>query len=247
MEVGPRRAIADLLQALDESVESRRRVTFSGREFVRRDEERRHLALRLEERKEPRGRNGRPGRGLKPAQDRRVSERSEPQRANCSPIRSGCDDETAGADPDQVANRTRTRSGLDQHIDPKEVFRREREDRLNLTPSLRGETMTIAQQDSKPDLRALSGAQRTRAIPFHACVRIGATENGGVGRGGGDPRRFLRSAECRAAERGGRARRIRVPQKLPPFPPDGRPGAPAGTAGGGPGGEGSPTPPGRLP
>jgi len=49
MEVGPRRAIADLPKAPDESVEFRRRETFSGREFVRRDEERRHLAFRLEE------------------------------------------------------------------------------------------------------------------------------------------------------------------------------------------------------
>src|SRR5438309_3245410 len=217
MEVGPRRAIADLLQALDESVESRRRVTFSGGEFVRRDEERRHLALRLEERKEPRRRNGRPGRGLKPAQDRRVSERSEPHRADCTPVRSGCDNETTRADADQVADRTRTRSGLDQDVHAHEVLRGERQDRSNLIASLRSETMTVAQQDSKSDLCTLRGAQRTRAISVLAGFRIGAAEDGGVCRGDADPGGFLRGVERRAEERGGRAERIDVDEIVPPF------------------------------
>src|SRR2546427_9865033 len=95
-------------------------------------------------------------------------------------------------------------------MDPKEVFRRERQDRSNLTASRRGKTMTAAQQDSKADLRTLRGAQRTRAVPFLARFRICATENGGVCRGDADPGQFLRGAECRDEEWGGRAERIDV-------------------------------------
>src|SRR5439155_24914341 len=124
-----------------------------------------------------RGHDGTPGGGLKPAQDRRVAERTEPQGAGGSAVRSGCGDETTGADPDNRTDQSRSRSGLDQHVDSQEVFRRERQDRSNPTASLRGETVTVAQQDSQSDLRTLRGAQRTRAVPFLAGFRIGATEN----------------------------------------------------------------------
>src|SRR3989454_9108508 len=110
MEVGPRRAVANLPQALDESVEPWRRVPFSRREFVRRDEERRHLAFRFEERKQSRGCNGTPSGRLKVAHDRRVSERTEPQGADGSSVRSGCVDETTGVDPDQDRKSTRLNS-----------------------------------------------------------------------------------------------------------------------------------------
>src|SRR3989475_8049375 len=181
MEVGPRRAVANLPQALDESVEPWRRVPLSCREFVRRDEERRHLAFRFEETKQSRGCNRTPAGGLKPTHDRWLTERAEPQRADSIPIRSGRNTETTRARPDHLADRIRTRSGVDQKVDTQEVFRGERQDRSNPTASLRGETMTVPQQDSQSDLRTLRGAQRTRAVSFLAGFRIGATKNGGGG------------------------------------------------------------------
>src|SRR2546422_1173587 len=210
MEVGRRRAVANLPQALDESVEPWRRVPFSCREFVRRDEERRHLVFRFEERKQSRGCYGTPGGGLKPAHDRWLTERAEPQRADCIPIRSGRNTETTRARPDHLADRIRTRSGVDQKVDSQEVFRGERQNRSNPTASLRGETMTVAQQDPQSDLRTLRGAHRTRAISFLAGFRIGATKNGGFGRGDAGPRPVLRGAEGRAQERSGWAGRIDV-------------------------------------
>src|SRR3989449_5120205 len=217
MEVGPRRAVANLPQALDESVEPWRRVPFSCREFVRRDEERRHLALRFEETKQSRGCNGTPAGGLKPANDRWLTERAEPQRADCTPIRSGRNTETTRARPDHLADRIRTRSGVDQKVDSQEVFLGERQNRSNPTASFRGDTMTVAQQDSQSDLRTLRGAQRTRAVPFLACFRIGAAQHGGVGRGDADPGRFLRSAEGRAQERRGWAEWIDIDEIVPRF------------------------------
>src|SRR5438093_13089183 len=123
MEVGPRRPVATLRQAPDGSVGPWRRVPLSCREFVRRDEERRHLAFRFEETKQPRGCNGTPAGGLKPTHDRWLTERAEPQRADSIPIRSGRNTETTRARPDHLADRIRTRSGLDQQVDTQEVFR----------------------------------------------------------------------------------------------------------------------------
>src|SRR3989475_7257269 len=77
--------------------------------------------------------------------------------------------------------------------------------------------MTVPQQDSQSDLRTLSGAQRTRAVSFLAGFRIGATENGGVGRGDADPGRFLRGAKGRAQERSGWAERIDIDEIVPRF------------------------------
>src|SRR2546422_1508588 len=217
MEVGPRRAVATLPRALDEAVEPWRGVPFSCREFVRRDEERRHLALRFEETKQSRGCNGTPAGGLKPANDRWLPDGAEPQRADCTPIRSGRNTETTRARPDHLADRIRTRSGVDQKVDSQEVFRGERQNRSNPTASLRGETMTVAQQDSQSDLRTLRGAHRTCAVSFLAGFRIGATENGGVGRGDADPGRLLRGAEGPAQGRGGGAGRIDIDENVPRF------------------------------
>src|SRR3989449_1590897 len=221
MEVGPRRAVANLPQALDESVEPWRRVPFSCREFVRRDEERRHLAFRFEETKQSRGCNGTPAGGLKPAHDRWLTERAEPQRADCTPIRSGRNTETTRARPDHLADRIRTRSGVDQKVDSQEVFRGERQNRSNPTAPLRGATMTVAQQNSQSDLRTLRGAQRTRAVPFLAGFRIGATENGGVGRGEADPGRLPPGAESRAPEPRGGGERIDHDAIVPTVAPTG--------------------------
>src|SRR3989454_5046883 len=210
MEVGPRRAVAAATRALDESVDPGGGGPSGCREFVRRDEERRHLALRLEETKQSRGCNGTPAGGLKPANDRWLTERAEPQRADCTPIRSGRNTETTRARPDHLADRIRTRSGVDQKVDSQEVFLGERQNRSNPTASFRGDTMTVAQQDSQSDLRTLRGAQRTRAVPFLAGFRIGATENGGGGRGDANPGRWPRGGEWRAGERGGRGEGVDI-------------------------------------
>src|SRR5206468_8635683 len=137
----------------------------------------------FEETKQSRGCNGTPAGGLKPAHDRWLIERAQPQRADCIPIRSGRDTETTRARPDHLADRIRTRSGLDQKVCTQEVFRGERQNRSNPTASLRGATMTVAQQDSQSDLRTLRGAHRTRAVSRLAGLWIGATEHVVGGRG----------------------------------------------------------------
>src|SRR5207245_8886911 len=102
MEMRPRGPKADRPQALDESVESRWRATLSRSEFVRRDEEPRHVGFRFEEGEEPRRRDRSPRERLKAAHNRGISERTEPQRPDRTASRSGCGDSRAGAGPEHM-------------------------------------------------------------------------------------------------------------------------------------------------
>src|SRR6266571_5629795 len=96
------------------------------------------------------------------------------------------------------------------------MFRGERQDGADPQPSLLRNPMTIAEQDSKANLRTLRRTKRTGTIPFLAGPRIGSTENGGVGGGDPDSRRSLDTVERGGEERGRRAKGIDVHEIVVP-------------------------------
>src|SRR2546428_7937569 len=177
MEMGPGREMADRPQAVDEPVESRWRPMLASREFVRRNEERRHLALGLEQREAPRRPDGSPRGGLKLADDRGVPEGTEPQWTDCVSGGCRCRDKVTGFAAGNEAKRSRGRGRARRNHDkgPKEMFRGERQDWSDPQASLLRDPRTVAEQDSKANLRALRRTKRTGTVPFLTGPRIGST------------------------------------------------------------------------
>src|SRR2546429_9185899 len=116
--------MASVAKRFEEHPEFWRRTVLSGREVIRRHEERRKVGLPLERREQSGRRSGGPTGGRETPEERRVMERSHPQGAERIFIRTRCDEFAAAATLHECEGWG---SGpmVHRRVGPEEVFRRE--------------------------------------------------------------------------------------------------------------------------
>ena len=206
--------MASASQTLEERCEFRRRSPLPRRELVRCHEERREVRLTLNRRKESSGLRMRPLARGHLANEGDIVEKSEPQGTDGIAVCFAGLDEPFAVSMGHEGQGWR-RLPVDDPDHPQEMFRRKGQDWSNRLARVRGTKGTISEEDPKSNLLSLWAPPRASAVPPDTGLRVGSSEDRGVGRGDtetGPDRGFL---EKRGEEGRRRAKWIDVDEIVP--------------------------------